>query len=301
MRKVFLILFLLFGLSNFLFAEELIEYDYELDVYYTNVSAYIDLDTEEDLTDGSKMEEKELYKYLFRNSLASNVFLMEFAVHPMNLAGLQYRKHNEDLYTVQNRENFNIVKSMTAGFEEPYALSFFLGRMMVFKKKNTSRAGNNRAYIGYLVTVGDQTIKDNRSYDNKWLVFEVKLKGTRDKQNSDLDWSFRLGTRMQQREEFVDTIYIGARRKRIDYNKGLFSLVYNTAYTTTLSVSSETLEITEAELIIDKFFPTGHKGLSLGFGIGYLYTSENKYLGSLKDDGIDNHQIIFRPNFKYKF
>lgn len=300
MRKVFLVVFLVMT-SVKLFADNFIDYDYEIDAYYTNVSAYIDLDTDEDLTDGSKMEEAELYRHLFVNSLAPNVFLMEFAVHPMNLAGLQYREHNEDLYTVQNRDNFNIVKSMTAGFAEPYSLSFFLGRMMVFKKKNAVRPGNNRAYIGYLLTIGDQSIKDNRAYTDRWATFEVKLKGTRDKDNSDLDWSFRLGTRLHQREEFVDTIYIGARRKRIDYNKSAFSLLYNTAYTTTISVSAETFKLTEAELIVDKFFPTGYKNLALGLGLGYLYTSEDKYFGDLRDDGIDNHQVIFRPNFKYKF
>lgn len=298
MKKAFLSFLLLVSLLD---AESLIEYDYEVDLYYTNISAYIDLESDRNITDGSEIPEGKLYKHLFLNTFSPNVFLVEFAVHPMNYAGTLFRTHNEDLYTTENRQNFNLVKSMTAGFEEPYSLSFFLGRMMLFQKKNTNRPGSNRAYMGYLFTIGDKSIKDNKSYNDKWFNFEVKLKGTRDKKESDLDWSFRLGTRYHDNPNFVDTMYIGARRKSIDYKKSFLSFIDNTAYSAMLAVSTATFELTEAEVMIDKFYPTGYESLSLGMGIGYLYTSENKYLGILKDDGIDKHQIIFRPNFKYKF
>jgi len=301
MKKLLVLLFMQGLLLIQVFGEDLIEYDYEVDLYYTNVSAYIDLDRDKEITDGSEFEEEKLYKHLFLNSFSPNIFLVEFAIHPMNYVGIEYRKRNEDLYTPQKRQDFNIVKTMTASFEEPYSVSFFLGRMMVFKKKNTDRVGNNRAYMGYLFTIGSQSIKDNRAYNDKWLAFEIKLKGTRDKQSSDLDWSFRLGTRLHEKVEFVDTFYVGARRKRIDYNKSMFSFINNTAYSATLSVSASTFELTEAEVIIDKFYPTGYDSLTLGFGVGYMYTSDNKYLGFLRDETVDNHQIIFRPNFKYKF
>lgn len=299
-KKLSFFLVHLFFISS-LQAQDLIEYDYELDLYYTNVSAYIDLDRDKNITNGSKLSETQLYRKLFANSFSPNIFLVEFAAHPMNYIGMEYRKKNEELYTYENRQNFNIVKTMTAGFEEPYSVSFFLGRMMVFKKAHTDRIGNNRAYMGYLFTIGDRTIKDNQAYPDKWLAFEIKLKGTRDKKSTDLDWSFRLGTRIHQKDEFVDTIYVGARRKRIDYNKSMFSFVNNTAYTITLAACASTFELTEAEMIIDKFYPTGNDSLSVGFGIGYLYTSDNKYQGILRDDAVDNHQIIFRPNVKYKF
>jgi len=40
-----------------------------------------------------------------------------------------------------------------------------------------------------------------------------------------------------------------------------------------VAVSAESFELTEAEFIIDNFYPTGYKSLSIGVGIGYLYTS----------------------------
>ncbi len=298
MKKILTILSLL---SIMVKAEKLIEYDYEADIYYSNISAYLDLDSDRNITDGSRLSETELYKDLFLKSFSPNVFLVEASVHPMNYLGMAFRDQNEQLYTPDKRQDFNFVKAMTAGFEEPYSLSFFLGRMMVFKKNNTDRPGNNRAYMGYLLTIGDQSIKDNQTHPDKWLNFEIKLKGTRDKKESDLDWSFRLGARLHGNPDFVDAVYLGARRKRIDYNKGFFSFIYNVAYSSLVAVSINSFEITEGTFIIDKIYPTGYKSLSFGMGIGYLYTSKNKYLGALRDAGVDRHRVIFRPNFKYKF
>lgn len=50
-----------------------------------------------------------------------------------------------------------------------------------------------------------------------------------------------------------------------------------------------------------KILPVTYNGISFGLDIGYLYTSIYKYDGALRDDGIDKHQMIFRPNFKWKF
>lgn len=222
---------------QFLKAQDLIEYDYELDAYYSNVSAFIDLERDRNITDGNNLSEREIYTKLFYKTLEPNIFLIEASVHPMNIAGTYYRKENEDMYTKENRNQFNMVKALTAGFEEPYSLTFFLGRMMVFSKANSERIGKNRAYLGYMLTVGDKSIKDNKAYSDKWMNFEFKLKGTREKNNSDLDWSFRIGTRMHLQGDFVDTVFVGARRKSIDYDKTFYSLLYNSSITTLFFVS----------------------------------------------------------------
>ena len=301
MKSIFLASLVFLASLSSLFGQDLVEFDYEVDAYYSNVSAFIDLDRDANITDGSKMTELELYKSLFFDSFSPNIFLMEISVHPMGIAGLYFRDANEDLYTKVKVQDFNIIKALTAGFAEPYSFSFFLGHMMVFSKKNSTRPGNNRAYTGILFTVGDKIIKDNKSYDDGWLNIEFKLKGTRDKVNADLDWSFRVGSRVHQNGNFTDSLYIGARRKSIDYDKSIFSLIYNSAFSSMIAISADTFNIIEGELIVDKVYPTSVEGLSLSFGVGYLFTSDEKYLGALKDEGVDNHQLIFRPNFKYKF
>ncbi|MEA1984009.1 MAG: hypothetical protein U9N39_10730 [Campylobacterota bacterium] len=303
--KIFLsVLIFLSTLSTTLCAEDFIEYDYELDAYYSNVSAFIDLDKDNNVTDASGMSEAQIYTNLTLKSLSPNIFLVEAALHPMPIFGLYFRQEQKNLYTQASLENFSLVKALTAGFEEPYSLSFFFGRMMVFKNSNeefeNERVGKNRAYIGYLVTIGDCTIKDNLLHYNKWVNFEYKLKGTREKQDRDLDWSFRVGYKANANENFVDSVYIGARRSSIDYKKSVWSSLYNSAFSSLIELSATTGVLLNTELTIEKKIPLSWSDkVALGIEIGYLYTSDEKYSGVLREDGVNNHQLILRPNLKF--
>ncbi len=298
--KFFELFLLLLCLNTYLYAELLIEYDYELDAYYSNISAFVDLDRENEITDATEYSEAKIYTDLVLNSLSPNIFLVEAAVHPMPIFGLYFRDAHQDMYNKSNVENFNMVKAITAGFEEPYSVSFFVGRMMIFKNKDSKRVGKNRAFIGYLMSLGTSSIKDNLAHKDRWINLEFKLKGTREKKSRDLDWSFRIGTMLHSNKDFVNSIYIGARRSSIDYKKGVWSLVYNSAFSSMLAVSSRTYKLTEAELIIEKKWPLKWSDkMSFGLGLGYLYNSGEKYAGLLRDEGIDNHQLIFRPNLKW--
>ena len=302
--KLILSLFIsAFVLNASLYAEELIEYDYEIDAYYSNISAFIDLDKENDILDATKQSEVEIYSNLMAKSFSPNIFLVEVAIHPMSIFGLYFRKNNEDLYSSAKLQDFSLVKALTAGFEEPYAFSFFVGRMVVFKNNEyfeNERVGKNRAYIGYLVSVGDHTIKNNLVYYNRWVNFEYKLKGTREQENRDLDWSFRVGYKANTHEGFVDTIYVGARRSSTDYKKSPWLLLYNSAFNVMLESSAKGFHLTSAEMTVEKKFPLSWTTkASMGIEVGYLYTSNGKYSGELRDEGVDNHQLILRPNLKF--
>lgn len=139
--KNLLALVLLLTLWQNLLADELVEYDYELDVYYSNVSAFIDLDRDNNITDAINYTETQIYTDLILNTFNPNIFLLEASVHPMGIGGLYFRQNHEEMYEKAKIQNFNLVKAVTAGFEEPYSLSFFVGRMMVFKNKKEDRIG----------------------------------------------------------------------------------------------------------------------------------------------------------------
>jgi len=298
--KIVLLFISLFLFTSLLKAEALVEYDYELDAYYSNVSAFIDLDPDQEVTNAIDMSERDIYTSLFLNTFSPNIVLFEASVNPMSIVGLYFRANNEDLYTKSNIQDTNLIKAVTAGFEEPYAFSFFVGRMIIFQNTPEDRIGKNRAYMGYLISVGDASIKDNVSYTNRWINIEYKLKGTRIKDEVDLDWSFRVGAKINGNRDFVNTLYVGARRSSINYKKSAWSLLENSAFSTMLSVSADSFEFTDGEMIVEKKWPLSWpQKVSFGLGIGYLYHSSKKYRGVLRDDGIDNHQLIFRPNLKF--
>ncbi len=283
------------------FAKDGVEFDYELDMYYSNVSAFVNLDKDKNITDGTNWSEKEIYTHLLKNSFHPNIFLTELAFHPMSWGGVWYRKHYPQRYTKASIDNFNIVKALTAGWEEPYSISFFVGRMLVFKQKHAHHIGNNRAYMGLLLSIGDQTIKDNKAYDDTWLNVEYKLKGTRELERKDLDWSFRIGYRYHNNKNFANTLYVGARRSSIDFYKSIWSILYNSAFSTLLEVDDKRFSLTKAEMVLEKKWPLRSWGqnIALGLGVGYLYYGKHRYSDALQNEGYNAHQLIFQPNLKW--
>ncbi|MEA3227887.1 MAG: hypothetical protein U9P38_02320 [Campylobacterota bacterium] len=292
-------LFLL-SLYSVLYGEDFVEFDYEGDIYYSNISAFVDLDTANDVADYSLVDEMDIYSDLMLQTFDPNIFLIEFAVHPMPLWGLHIRNKHQEKYDEYNNKASNIIKSVTAGFDEPYSISFFFGRMAIFKNENSNNLGKNRAYIGYLVTIGDSSIKDNLLYNNRWVNVEFKLKGTREQEKRELDWSFRVGYRANENRDFENSIYFGARRSSVNFGKSIYSPIYNSAFESMIEFSAKTFDLTKIELMIEKKFPVGGTSkIVFGLGIGYILNSNQKYHGTLKDDGIENHQFLFRPNLKF--
>jgi len=56
----------------------------------------------------------------------------------------------------------------------------------------------------------------------------------------------------------------------------------------------------QGQLLLEKSWPVNWgKKTSFGLGIGYLYYSNNKYSGALKEAGTQNHQLLIRPNFTW--
>ena len=296
---LYLVLFIF--LYSSLWSENNIEYDYELDSYYSNISLFIDLDKDNEVQNYLKKNEFQIYKDLLSNSLHPNIFLMEAALYPVPLAGVYIKEKETALYQDLNyNKDSNYLRVLTAGFEEPFALSFFIGKMVVFKKKSLNRIGKNRAYMGTLFSIGSYTIKDNTLHKNRWLNIEYKLKGTRDKEESDLDWSFRIGYKINENHNFVDTLYIGARRSNIDFKATNYSLVKNSAFKTLVEVSAKNFSFTSSEFTIEKKFPLNiFKKAVFGIVAGYIYTNPQKYSGNLRDEGVERHQIIFRPNLTF--
>ena len=48
-------------------------------------------------------------------------------------------------------DDLNIVEVLTAGFEEPYALSLFLGNMVTYGPSDSGE-GKNKGFMGYLIS-----------------------------------------------------------------------------------------------------------------------------------------------------
>ena len=151
------------------------EIELVLDLYYSNIGYYLPL-TNKPIPLIEEENELNIYKHLFLSPIPS-FLVFELSVNPMPCLGVLIKKNYEDIYTRVNiTEKQNLIKSITAGFEEPYAASIFLGNVIGFRPKDVKKA-EGKGYIGALFSFGDYHIKDNELVQDNWYEIELKIRG----------------------------------------------------------------------------------------------------------------------------
>src|SRR3989338_524797 len=164
--KAITILLFLFITSYDIFAEEQegeadkkrISLEYELDPYYSSIDLYISL-TDKPIPDVGEKEEGEIYKDLLYSSYIPQFLLLEASVNPLPNLGVYLKDRNPDIYRQgEISGNFNLIRAMTAGFEDPHAVSVFFGNVVNFVTPGEDRLYGNKGYMGYLFSTGNYHI-----------------------------------------------------------------------------------------------------------------------------------------------
>ena len=294
--KFFLHLFSIFLLLLFLAESQSAEFEYELDAYYSNAGFYFDFKKQPPpiIKDDSELT---IYKTLFKQSFIPSFMLIEASINPMPVLGVLIRSNYSDFYDEQSDDNGNnIIQSITAGFEEPWALSLFLGNRVSYTADKESILVN-RGFTGYLLSIGDHHIQNNRLVDDSWYEVEWKVKGTREINHKSMEWSFRLGSKQHRNPDISDTIYIALKRKKTFLKGQSFSWLHNGAAEFKLAARSGDHKITELQLLIDKKFPLTRWNRFLSLGFGVIHSSKNKYLNDLALE--ESTTFVIRPSIDF--
>ena len=270
---------------------------WELSAYYTDGDLYIPL-TRQPIPETSSRDELEIYRQLFLASLKPQVLLLEASVYPMPLAGTWMKRHWSGTYDDVAIGGLNLLDAVTAGFQEPAAVSAFLGSTLNFVEPGQARKGTNKGNMGYLVSFGTQHIKDNVLLPDDWYEVEWKLKGDRNFVDDKLSWSFRIGTQQHSHPEISDTVYVGLRRGNLDYNAPVLSWLTNSSVDFLLASTTEEFTLARGELLVEKRVPAKLWGLALALQAGFIYESNKQYSGSLRDDH-STFLFVLRPNLAF--
>jgi hypothetical protein len=270
----------------------------ELTPYYTSIGLYVPL-TSAALPERRGENEIEIYRELLLNSLSPQVFLVEASVYPMPIAGTYARRHHRRIYDDADLGNdINWIESLTAGLQEPAALSVFLGSALNFVRPGEQRRGTNKGHIGYLLSYGDRHIRENVMISDDWYELEWKLKGERQFQNDHLSWSFRLGTKQHSHQEIADTVYVGLRRSNLDYRAPFLAWLTNSEVALMIGATTDSFALARTEVLVEKRFPVARWGLAFAVQLGAILESERMYVGSLHEDE-DNFILVLRPNIEF--
>lgn len=282
----------------------LFELDYGLDAYYSSIGIIANF-TREPIPDYSDRSENDLYFALLKDSLSPRFLLLEASVNPMPVLGMGIRHYYPEIYhRAQIADSFNLVKSATFGFEEPYAVSLFLGSIAKFKEKEEinllKELGHNTAYVGFLFSVGNYHIKDNVPIEDWWYEVEWKIKGDRNFLFSSHSWSFRFGAKVHANKNIASVGYIGLRRDRLDLLRSGWSIWHNSGFEYRFDMKVGNLAWMRHVFQVDKKWPLGKSHTAFKLNIGFIIESQSKYTGVLSDRRPgQNMQFLIQPNLVF--
>lgn len=273
--------------------------EFEPDAYYTNLGLYLPITSTPIPYVGEKTE-AEIYGTLISKALQPRFLAFEVSVNPMPCLGAYIKDHNREFYnSAQVSESFNWVKALTAGFEEPYAFSAFIGNVVDFDAPDRKEM-KGKGHLGLLFSAGDYHIKDNELIYDNWREFELKLKGDRKSSVKKLNWSFRVGTKFHDNSAITDIVYISLRRSRVDYKPSHKSILNNSGFEYTFDMDARSLDPIRNYFFVDKKWPSEKRRIAFAIAGGFVWESARKYSGALAAGRErDNLQFIIRPNIEF--
>ncbi|MBI3755832.1 MAG: hypothetical protein HY265_06710 [Deltaproteobacteria bacterium] len=311
LRLIIILVFLQFTAAS-LFAQDIeapkkeatenkrVSFEYELDAYYSNIGLYVAL-TDTPIPDAGEKAEIEIYRDLLFSSYIPRFLVLEAAVFPMPELGVMIKKDSPDVYKSGEITNdLNLVKAITAGFDEPYSLSLFLGNVVSFSRPGEKHKQGNFGYMGYLVSTGNYNIHDNVLIRDDWYELEWKIKGDRKFPTHDLHWSFRAGVKMHNNPNIKDVLYVSLRRSRLDFEASPYSIIDNSGFEYIYDMDSKTLKPVRHSFIVDKKWPLKEEQIGFSMALGFIWEAKERYSGPLATRADkDNFQIVIRPNIQF--
>ncbi|MCP5334381.1 MAG: hypothetical protein H7A08_01680 [Oceanospirillaceae bacterium] len=273
------------------------EWEHELDPYYSNVSYYQTLDASPVPELGTRSEHQ-VYRDLFFRSYLPRFVLVEASVNPLPLLGVVVKDKQPDAYDdAEVSDNFNLVETVTAGFEEPYALSLFLGNMVKYTADNESRT-QSKGFMGYLLSVGNKHIRQNAMLEDNWYELEWKLKGDQVLTDINLSWSFRTGIKMHDNNLITDEAYVALKRERVQLHGDVLSWEQNGGIEFVYRVDKNSGASIGQQLIIDKKLPLAGGSYVLSLGFGVVRDTRAKYKGKYEAQRAQT-SFVLRPSISF--
>lgn len=273
---------------------------WEWDLYYTDVGMNIPL-TSKPIPTITSDSEAVIYRELIEGSAIPRYMTLEASVYPMPALGTYLKKHTPGFYDQgqSGSSGINIIDSVTAGFQEPWAVSMFFGNIAKLVRPGESRVGNNMGYTGYLVSGGTKHIKNNVLVDDNWCELEWKIKGKRDYPGEKMSWSFRLGGKFNANPNVADVVYFSIHRSNLDYRAPFLHWLKNTAVDIKVQFSQHGGQVVREEFIVGKKYPVEGKSYSPSLSFGFVWESPDEYIGALRDRNKSLLTLLIRPSIEF--
>ncbi len=287
------------------------ELDYGVDAYYSYGGVIFNF-TDKPMENLGEESELKIYKHLLVSPFKLPSFaILETSVNPMPVAGVLIRQEANELYqrAQVGGESFNLIRAATRGFQEPYAVSLFLGNVARYRPiaRNAEEREKNKqsgyqssiGYTGYLISYGSHHIKDNELFQDNWFELEWKVKGDQLFTLQKLQWDYKIGVKLHDNSNISDVAFIGIKRNRLDYTADAWDFLANSGFEFRLDFKISNLKPVRSYFEVNKKWPF-RKGTAFTLALGFTWESESLYSGPLDNyPGGQHYQVLFRPNIEF--
>ncbi len=273
---------------------------YELDPYYSDVGYNLPLASKPIPTIESGSEAV-IYRELIKGSLIPRYMLLEASIYPMPILGTYIKSHAPGFYKQADlgKSGFNLIESLTAGFQEPWAVSAFFGNIAKIKRPGDVHQSDNYGYTGYLFSFGGKHIRNNVLIEDDWCELEWKIKGRIDRPDEKLDWSFRIGGKFNRNHDVNNVTFVSLHRNNTDLHSSYLAWLENTNFDFRLHFLQHGGKLVRSELIAGKKMPLKGKGYTPTLSIGFIWSSPDEYAGPLRDTNKDKLTLVIRPSVEF--
>ena len=239
--------------------------------------------TRYDTRDIAIWQENELRLYgdlLMRSIRRPRYLLLEATVYP--LAGISawlptgapatYRRFNLG-------NEFNLVRSLGGGIQEPWSISLFLGQIDDFWQltDDDQLVVASSGISGLVLTGGWQQLFNNAVVPAGWLKAEWKIKGQGSQRGRKRFWNLNVGYRWYGLQEMDNALVVSFRRQQTDLDRLDWGLIHNTSSVVELQLPPTRAAdgFTRIRLEYGKMFPLW-KAL-VGLKVGYILENRREY------------------------
>jgi hypothetical protein len=247
-----------------------------------------------------KMSELQLYLTLLKRSLDPKYILVQVTGNPMiNFSSWFERKHSIHYEKFKIAENFNVLEVLSAGYQEPYSMSLFLGDLMPFwEKTKEGRKQAGSAVSGFVATFSNRSIVRNILVENNWIDLQWKIKVVKATRQTSISSVFSGGMIFYGSPLFSNALVLDLCRER--YSRSKWNFRDNSSIRLLLKMPifdrnnryfkdyfSENMIDLGVSYPIRKF-----KTLSFSLNLGYIWTHIYNEQGIREQD----LQFFIRPN-----
>ncbi len=247
-------------------------------------------------------DEWQLYRDLLAKSIKRPQYiLLEFTAYP--LAGLAAWLQDSEPGTYRRfdlGERFNLVRSLGAGYQEPWSVSLFVGQLADFwdLDDQDELVVASSGASGLVLTGGGQQIFDNAVVNANWMRLEWKLKGQGQIKGRRRFWDLKVGYRWYGLSAVDNTITITFKRQRTNRTRRDWGLRRNTLSAVELQLPPARAGegFTRVSLEYGKVFPLWK--VLFGLKVGYIHENRREYdavLGTFSPARVRQSEIYIQP------